>query len=194
MTGGVAKRRLPRSYREGRLLRLLAADMIGHSMEQRGPAAARFVPAGAGPVVEVTERVDRRLLGHSEIARFETRSPLATPVTAKLAIHHSGRWTREGIEVRVSDGDETGAGLAHAIEADRGFVGAVLPLDFTLFEVSAAAGDCRSTVELMGATFVSVALPPMRSYVRLYPDQRQALIGSLTALGDVIRRFGRSAP
>jgi hypothetical protein len=33
---------------------------------------------------------------------------------------------------------------------------------------------------------VAIALPPMRSYVRLHADQRQAMVGSLTRLGELI--------
>jgi hypothetical protein len=38
-------------------------------------------------------------------------------------------------------------------------------------------------VELMGASHVAIALPPMRSYVRLYDDQREALLSTLAELG-----------
>ena len=39
-----------------------------------------------------------------------------------------------------------------------------------------------ATVELMGASYVSIAFPPMRSYIRLYPDQREALVATFGEL------------
>jgi hypothetical protein len=166
--------------------------MTGHFLEQEG-AVARFVPNGSGPVIEVTERVDRRLLGHNEIARFHTRVPLSNPVEARLLVRHTGRWSRDGIEARVMEGDGPARLLAQTLETEPSLVEGALPLDFTRFEVSATGDDCTATIELMGASFVSVALPPMRNYVRLYADQLDALIRTLTAFGDVVRRFDRSA-
>lgn len=190
MIGQEAKHRLPRSYRAGRLLRLLAADLPGHWVEQAGAARARFVPVNGGPVIEVRERVDRRFLGHNEIAQFEARTPAPTMGAARLALRHTGRMRRDGIRVSVLEGDEKASVLARAIESDVAFVAAVLPLDFTRFELRSGAGEWLSTVELMGASFVSMALPPMRSYVRLHVDQREALVDSFAALSSVIRRSG----
>jgi hypothetical protein len=34
----------------------------------------------------------------------------------------------------------------------------------------------------MGASYVTIAFPPMRSYVRLYPDQREALVATFGEL------------
>lgn len=88
--------------------------------------------------------------------------------------------------VDVITGDSAAVDLARAFESDAVFAASILPLDFTRFDVELSAGQCVATVELMGASFVSLALPPMRSYVRLHPDQRKALVASLSALANVI--------
>jgi hypothetical protein len=61
-----------------------------------------------------------------------------------------------------------------------------LPLDFTRFAILGGASGWSAEVELVGASHVAIALPPMRSYVRLHADQRQAMVGSLTRLGELI--------
>jgi hypothetical protein len=190
MIGQEARRRLPRSYKEGRLLRLLAGDLPGHWVEQASPGRARFVPVNGGPVFDVTERVDRRFLGHNEIAQFEVMVPCATTGTGRIQVRHTGRLKREGMRVTVIEGDETVQALAGAIEADAPFVAAALPLDFTRFDIRRIGEGWVATVELMGASYVTVALPPMRSYVRLHSDQREALVDSFAALSAVIRRAG----
>lgn len=182
--------RFPRSYKEGRLLRLLAGDLPGHWVEQASASRARFVPVNGGPVIDVKERVDRRFLGHNEIAQFEVRAPASGSGTARLQIRHTGRMRRDGVKVTVAEGNESVGALADAIEGDRPFVTAVTPLDFTRYDVKRASGEWVANVELMGASFVSLALPPMRSYIRLHPDQRAALVDSFAALLNVIRQQG----
>jgi hypothetical protein len=188
--GQEAKHRLPRSYKEGRLLRLLAGDLPGYWVEQASPSKARFVPVNGGQVLDVAERVDRRFLGHNEIAQFQARAPARATAQGRLRIHHTGRLKRDGVKVDVLEGGDAIRALADAIESDAAFVTAVLPLDFTRFEMRCASGEWTSSVELMGASFVSMALPPMRSYVHLHADQRESLVDSLAALSTVIRRFG----
>jgi hypothetical protein len=61
-----------------------------------------------------------------------------------------------------------------------------MTLDFTRFELVRADGQWSSTIDLMGASYVSLALPPMRSYLRLHADQRQALVETLTALNSLL--------
>ena len=51
-----------------------------------------------------------------------------------------------------------------------------MELDFKRYELLAEAGAYRVETELIGASEVITALPPMRRYIRLYPDQKSALI------------------
>lgn len=178
--------RFPRSYRQGRLLALVAGDLRGYRLDRIDAGTAFFHPVDGGPVLEVTERVEKRFLGHFETARFEVRAPARGWGEARLQARHTGRIKREGVTFDLIAGNSAAADLGRALESDAAFTAAVLPLDFTRFDVELSAGHCVATVELMGASFVSLALPPMRSYVRLHPDQRQALVASLSALANVV--------
>lgn len=182
--------RLPRSDQEGRLLRLLAGDLPGHWVEQASAGRARFVPVNGGPVIEVKERVDKRFLGHNEKAQFLVRAPAVSPDHAQLRIRHTGRLWRHGVKVDVTEGDDPVETLAANIERDGAFVAAVTPLDFTRFDIERSKTEWVATVELTGASFVTLAIPPMRSYIRLQADQRAALVDSLSALLTVIRQRG----
>ncbi len=187
--------RLPRSYQPGRLLRLLQGDLPGHRLERTATGATRFVPVGGGPAIEVNERVQRRFLGHIESARFVVRIPARSDGdrglgSTNLEIRHRGRLKREGVTIDVRSGDESAHKVAEVIGGNPGFVAAAMRLDFTQFTVALEEGEWVVTVELMGASFVSLALPPMRSYIRLHVDQREALIASITALSSVVADFG----
>lgn len=175
-------KRLPRSYSAGRLLRLLAFDMPDHRLDQESPGRGLFVPTSGGPTIEVVERVDRRFLGHTEIAQFRLVLPASRAASARLVLRHTGRLRRKGVAVEVAAGDQSTRALATVIGADQAFIKPVMALDFTRFDVARSDGEWLVTVELMGASFVSLALPPMRSYVRLHGDQRRALVDGLTAL------------
>jgi hypothetical protein len=160
--------------------------MPGHRLEQEGPGHGRFVPLDGGPVIAVTERVERRFLGHTEIAQFRVVSPATDPGSAQITIRHTGKLRRQGVAVEVASGDQSTRDLAEGIGNDDAFTSSVMTLDFTRFELIRADRQWSSTIELMGASYVSLALPPMRSYVRLHADQRQALVETLTALNSLL--------
>lgn len=83
-------------------------------------------------------------------------------------------------------GDDAIRDLAGRIEKDEGFVAAILPLDFTRFALQSDGIEWKTNVELMGASLVAIAFPPIRSYVRLYPDQLQALTATFAELDRVM--------
>jgi hypothetical protein len=142
-------------------------------------------------MVGVTER--RRFLGREQNVRFSTSATARSTQPALLRLRHTGRLRREGIEVSVLEGDAEASMTAHRIEADPAFFEAVVPLDFTRFEVRREKGRWTADVELMGAAMVSMALPPMRSYVRLYPDQRDALVDTLGRLMSLLEDPAQTA-
>jgi hypothetical protein len=164
----------------GRLLSLVTADLPGHRVEVAEPGGARFVPIGGGPVLWVGTRVEKRFLGRTEIAVFQTHFPNPSGVPAELEVRHTGGRTRTGVEIRGrgSGGDY----LQSALADDHGFADAALPLDFKRFDLVSDAETLTATIELMGASYVTIAFPPMRSYVRLYPDQREALVATFGEL------------
>lgn len=139
-------------------------------------------------MIQVRERVERRFLGRNQIAGFRIAVPAAASAgPARLRVLHRGRLRRQGVEVEVLRGGEEERSLARAVESDLAFAAAALPLDFTRFLLERSGGEWTAAVELMGATYVSLALPPMRNYVRLYPDQREALLAVFDALARLLR-------
>lgn len=167
----------------GRLIGLIAADLPDHRLVRDTDRGALLVPDGGGPVIELSVRVEKRFLGRTEVARFRMRVPAPGLGPARLTVRHRGRLRREGVDVVVAAGTTEAVALAEALSSDPEFAVAALALDFTRFDVKLDGEVCVATVELMGASLVSIAFPPIRSYVRLHEDQREALIGSLTALG-----------
>jgi hypothetical protein len=162
------------------LIGLLEGDLTGYRLERRHGDAARFVSeSGSGPVLEVTEKVERRFLGRTRVARFGATFPCQGWPTETLQVRHTGGFRRRGVSIQS---DVPDSALAALLESDDAFVAATTALDFKLYEIAVREGTCTATVELMGASLVAIALPPIRSYVRLYPDQRVALVDGLAAL------------
>lgn len=162
------------------LIGLLEGDLIGYRLDRRSGRSASFVPeSGHGPAIDVIERVERRFLGRTLVARFGTTFPAPDWGDETLLIRQAGSFRRSGISVRS---DLDGSPLAGVLESDATFLAAASALDFKYYEMEIRDWTCRVTAELLGASLVAIALPPIRSYVRLYPDQRQALVGSFEAL------------
>lgn len=170
-----------------RLLGLIAADLPDHRRLLVEEGLTGFAPVtGGGPVLVVGARVKRRFLGRTEIAQFQTLTGAQRWEPARLRVGQTGRLQRRGARVEVVEGSDRAAQLAAALTSDPGFSAAVVALDFTRFDIDLDGERCATIVELIGASLVSIALPPIRSYVRLHPDQREALIGSLESLQRLI--------
>lgn len=176
-----------------RLLDLLAGDLPGYRRERDDEGRVQFVPADGGLVLGVASRTERRFLGRTEIAVFETTHAASLLVGSIVELKHTGGVRRSGITAVVKQGGGAVNRFAEALAADGGLIEATLTLDFTRFEVQGGPDGARSRVELMGASHVAIALPPIRSYVRLYPDQREALVMALERVGRVASRVGPAA-
>ncbi len=167
----------------GRLLGLIAGDLQGHRQTGTADGLTAFVPeSGVGPTLVVGQRVQKRFLGRTEIAQFRVEGLASGKGPARLSVHHTGKLRTDGIEIRVVEGSGAVAAVADSLAADTVFAAAAASLDFTRFDIALDGERFRATLELMGASFVSIALPPIRSYVRLHRDQGDALIGCASAL------------
>lgn len=177
------------AVRRPALLDLLAADLAGYRREDT-PTGARFTPAGPGQPLEVSVKVERRFLGRTEVARFHLSVPASSAGPGRIRIRHTGARTRIGIEALVKEGDRGVSVLAAMLEDDERLASASLPLDFKRFELVRDEAEWQVSVELMGASLVAIAMPPMRSYVRLFPDQRAALAATFSELRRVLSSVG----
>lgn len=147
----------------------------------------RFVPfEGDGPVLEVTSRIEKRFLGRTEIAVFEADLGVTLPEEWIIEVRHTGGLRRSGVAAIPLVGGDPARRVAEALAADSELSRALLPLDFTRFEILGDQARCRARVELMGATQVAIALPPIRSYIHLYPDQREAMLAGLERVRRVL--------
>lgn len=170
-----------------RLVGLLEGDLPGHRRETGEDGRARFVPAQGGPTLVVASRIDKRFLGRTEIAVFETDLSVSLPERATIELKHIGGLKRSGVSAHLVEGGAGGQRVAEKLASDGELSRSLRPLDFTKFEVRGDPTGCVARIELMGASHVAIALPPIRSYVRLYPDQREAMTRGLEEVGRVLR-------
>jgi hypothetical protein len=165
---------------------LIEGDLSGYRRVSRDDGRVLFLPVGDGPVFDVASRVEKRFLGRTEIAVFGVDLDISFPEDGEIAMRHTGRLKRTGVTaVSVAGGDSTGR-LASVLASDGSLAVALQPLDFTRFEISLHREGCRAEFELMGASHVAIALPPIRSYVHLHPDQREAMIAGVEEVERVI--------
>jgi hypothetical protein len=169
-----------------RLSGLVEGELPGYRREAGDDGLVRFVPGGGGPVLELASRIEKRFLGRTEIAVFRADFDVSLSEESIVALRHTGGLKRTGVTAVVVEGGESGQRVAAALATDRSLAEAVMPLDFTRFDVICGPTGCRAEVELMGASHVAIALPPIRSYVHLYPDQREAMERGLEAVRRVV--------
>lgn len=108
------------------------------------------------------------------------------PEPSAIEMRHTGRVRRTAVTAAVLEGGELARRVVERLNAAPGLAEVLLPLDFTRFEIRGDRSSTTAQVELMGASLVAIALPPIRSYVHLYPDQREAMMKSLEVLGTVL--------
>jgi hypothetical protein len=169
----------------GRLLGLIAADLPDHSPIGKADGLTVFV-AVDGTELVVGSRVKKRFLGRTETAVFQASTHAPGRGPALLQVRQTGVLRRRAVETRVSAGEADAARIAATIAGDQSFQSAAARLDFRRFEIELDRDACTATIELVGASMVAIALPPIRSYVRLHADQRSALLDSLHALRRVV--------
>lgn len=169
-----------------RLVGLIEGDLVGHRREAGEGRRARFVPVGGGPALEVASRIEKRFLGRTEIAVFVMSLDVSLPEDSVIVLRHTGGFKRTGLTAAMETGGAPGRQMADALASDQELKETLMPLDFTRFQVFCGPAGCRLEVELMGASHVAMALPPLRSYVHLYPDQRDALMKALAEVRRVV--------
>ncbi len=183
----MSPRRVTRlSAPSARLAGLIEGDLSDYRRETGDGGRVRFVPPGTGPVLDVASRIEKKFLGRTEIAVFAADLGVSFPDEAIIAVRHTGGLKRTGVTAVLVEGGEAEQQLARALASDHGLTEAVMPLDFTRFEIIGGPEGTRVEMELVGASHVAIALPPIRSYVHLYPDQRVAMEGGIEAARRVI--------
>jgi hypothetical protein len=168
----------PRSYRPGALVERLAHDLPGYEVARTGPLSVRCRPPGDCPPFDAVEVTERHALMGLTTVTFSCRLGGA-PGSSRLRVRRTGAWRRRGVSVRPDGG--SGAALL----ADRGFVEAIMPLDFRWFDVVRDRAGWSASTELTGPPKAATRLAAAGTY--LPADQRLALEGTFTALARVVR-------
>lgn len=170
-----------------RLVSLLEGDLPDYRRETTNNGRIRFVPTGDGLILEVASRIEKRFLGRTEIAVFESDLGSSLPEKATIELRHTGGIKRSGVTAALVEGGDAAQRIAEELASDARLADAVISLDFTRFEVHGDPTGCRARVELMGASHVAIALPPVRSYIHLYPDQLDAMTEGFAEVRRVLR-------
>lgn len=169
-----------------RLAGLIEGELPDHRRETGEDGRVRFTPLVDGPVLELASSVQKRFLGRTEIAVFRSGIDVSPSERSTVALRHTGGLKRTGVTAALVEGGESGELVAAALSTDAVLAESLMPLDFTRFEIFCDPAGCRAEVELMGASQVAIALPPMRSYIHLYPDQREAMMRGLMEVRRVV--------
>jgi hypothetical protein len=180
------------------LIAHVAADLTGCEVARGAPGTAVVTPRDGTPPFRLTVRSERRRLLHLQtllvhVDGLGVAGPSdGTTTTARLVFHHTGQVRRTGLTAVVRpvgrrrrwSGEVPPAvgAMWDRLLADGELERASLPLDFTHLEVAVVDGAWQATLELMGASHVRTTLPPSSRYVRLHPDQRDALLATVAVL------------
>lgn len=175
--------RPPAAYRPGLLLAKLRHDLAGLEFEPDHDTQALFRCRETGLEFLTEERVEARFLMHVVTTRFSYRVPCGGGEPVKMRIRHRGAWKRTGIECTVDQGHPE---IAARLAGDAGLAAAMLPLDFTDFQLECQATGWIASLVHFGASEVVYQFPSIRQYVRLAPQQLRSILGTFSRLRVVL--------
>jgi len=171
--------RSPAAYRPGSLLAKLRADLAGLDFQQENDTQALFRCRQTGVEFQTEERVEARFLMHIVSTRFSYRVPVGGGAPAKMRLRHRGAWKRTGIECTVDQGHPE---VAERLATDPTLAAAMLPLDFTDFQLERQSTGWIASLVHYGASEVVYQFPATRQYVRLAPQQLQSILRTFSRL------------
>lgn len=178
--------RAPSGYRPGVTLEYLRRNLGLAGCQVLEPGRARFSLAG-GVEFEVRERTESQLLMHIVVCEFRLQCSAASEGTATLELHHSGAIRRTGLGWKQKGGE---AGLLERVrqrlEQDPALLQALMPLDFKRLRLERGAGLWTLVLEHMGGSEVVNRLPAFRRYIRISPEQRDALLTALVGFNRLL--------
>jgi hypothetical protein len=173
---------VPRQARGTDLLSHVRADLVGCELVRRAAGTAVVSPP-SGPSFTVEVRRERRRLIDLHVLAVHVDGPPTALREAAIVFHHRGQLRRTGLAGRVRADDASAVtAFRDALMAGGDLERAVLPLDFTSFEVRPHEGAWRATLELMGASYVRTTFPPSARYIRLDAQQLAALVATVSVL------------
>jgi hypothetical protein len=161
----------------------LRHDLAHLQCELYDDRRARFRCDEAGLEFVAEERVEARFLMHVVTTRFSCRVSDGGGAPAKIRIRHRGAWKRAGIECMADHGAEP---VAERLARDLALASSMLPLDFTDFQLERQETGWIASLVHYGASEVVYQFPSTRQYVRLSPEQVEAILGTFSRLSDLL--------
>jgi hypothetical protein len=178
----ILSRKPPRSYQPGKLLTMVTREFKQFQCYPRTPYQAQFVTSGDHLTFEASERVEKSFLTYTVVTDFVYQINGSPPGQAEIHLAHTGNLRRTGISGRVKSGGEAARAVLGRLAADQPFIQAILPLDFQRFYLIQDDQGWRAETIQVGASWVSLAFPPVRRYIPLGQDQVEALLATFNRL------------
>jgi hypothetical protein len=188
--------RTPVGYRRGALLTRLRQDLAPLEYEALDDARARFRCPDLQLDFLAEERVHAQFLMHVVTTSFLHYLPCEGGPSARIRVHHRGAWTRRGLECVIAQGaaDISVQETARRLSTDATLAAAMLPLDFTHFELERQPTRWVASLVHYGASEVVYRFPATRHYVRLVPEQLQAILQTFARLSNLLSQNTRAGP
>lgn len=187
--------RTPAGYRPGALIAKLRQDLARLEYEAVGDARARFRCADPQLDFLAEERVHAQFLMHVVTTNFSCHLPYEGGAPARIRVRHRGAWTRQGLECVIAQGadDICVQETARRLSSDTTLSAAALPLDFTDFDLERQPTRWVANLVHYGASEVVYRFPATRQYVRLVPEQLQAILQTFARLPNLLSQTTRAA-
>jgi hypothetical protein len=188
--------RPPMGYCPGALIAKLRQDLGSLEYEAVDDARACFRCPDLRLDFLVEERVHAQFLMHVVTTTFMHYVPYDGGSPAHIRIRHRGAWTRQGLECVITQGVEDAAvrEIARQLSTDAGLAAALLPLDFTDFDLERQPTRWVASLVHYGASEVVYRFPATRRYVRLVPEQLQAILQAFSRLSNLSSQRTRAGP
>lgn len=178
----------PAGYRPGALLAKVRQDLARLEYEAVDDTRARFRCPDLRLDFFAEERVQAQFLMHVVTTNFSHGFPCDDGSPARIRIRHRGAWTRQGLECVIAEGCEDAPvqQTARRLSTDAALAAAMLPLDFTDFELERQPTRWVANVVHYGASEVVYRFPATRRYVRLVPEQSRAILQTFARLSKLL--------
>ena len=180
------QKKLPRSYQAGKLLTFVVNEFKSFTHKTDQPRRIELISNQNNLSFYVTELVEKNFLAHTVIAEFEYHIGGSLPGQAKIQLEHTGNLRRTGIRARLKQGGDDLTTLIQTLQTDPQFLQAIIPLDFNTFYLIQDHDGWRVQTTQVGASWVNMAFPPVRRYVKMGPEQIEALLATFNRLQTIL--------
>jgi hypothetical protein len=186
----------PSGYRPGALIAKVRQDLPHLEYQPMDDTSALFRCPERRLEFLAQERVHAQFLMHVVTINFSHCFESEGGRSARIRVRHRGAWTRQGLECIIAEGkdDVLVQEITRRLSTDDALLAAMLPLDFTEFELERQTTSWVAHLVHYGASEVVYRFPATRRYVRLAPAQLQAMLQTFARLSELLSQTPRAAP